>query len=206
MFHLMNAARIHTGVQAEGCSSAAYMHAVTYARNRVQSALITNPKGGPVAIIHHPDVKRMLLYMKSTVEGMRMLCLFLALHEDVMHASKDPEEVKAATGIVEILTPIVKAGISDAPGWSRRKTYRFTAATVTAGNNVPFTAQYYTTGKDAIDHLEVWYNLTQQESKTVNCPWTTSIVFNFTSTTTAEKEFLRKSVNIHIWNRTGRIH
>jgi len=114
MFQLMNAARIHTGVQAEGCSSAAYLHAVTYARNRVQSALVTNPKGGPVTIINHPDVKRMLLYMKSTVEGMRMLCLFLAIHEDVMHASKDPEEVKAATGIVEILTPIVKAGISDA--------------------------------------------------------------------------------------------
>lgn len=114
MFQLMNSARIHTGVQAEGCSSAAYMHAVTYARNRVQSALPTNPKGGPVAIINHPDVKRMLLYMKSTVEGMRMLCLFLAIHEDIMHASKDPEEVKAATGIVEILTPIVKAGISDA--------------------------------------------------------------------------------------------
>jgi alkylation response protein AidB-like acyl-CoA dehydrogenase len=114
MFQLMNAARIHTGVQAEGCSSAAYLHAVTYARNRVQSALVTNPKGGPVTIINHPDVKRMLLYMKSTVEGMRMLCLFLAIHEDIMHASKDPEEVKAATGIVEILTPIVKAGISDA--------------------------------------------------------------------------------------------
>ena len=114
MFQLMNAARIHTGVQAEGCSSAAYMHAVTYARNRVQSALTTNPKGGPVAIINHPDVKRMLLYMKSTIEGMRMLCLFLAYHEDVMHVSKDSEEVKAATGIVEILTPIVKAGISDA--------------------------------------------------------------------------------------------
>ena len=114
MFQLMNSARIHTGVQAEGCSSAAYLHAVTYARNRVQSALVTNPKGGPVTIINHPDVKRMLLYMKSTVEGMRMLCLFLAIHEDVMHASKDPEEVKAATGIVEILTPIVKAGISDA--------------------------------------------------------------------------------------------
>jgi alkylation response protein AidB-like acyl-CoA dehydrogenase len=114
MFQLMNSARIHTGVQAEGCSSAAYLHAVTYARNRVQSALVTNPKGGPVTIINHPDVKRMLLYMKSSVEGMRMLCLFLAYHEDIMHASKDPEEVKAATGIVEILTPIVKAGISDA--------------------------------------------------------------------------------------------
>jgi hypothetical protein len=114
MFHLMNAARIHTGVQALGCSSAAYLHAVTYARNRVQSALITNPKGGPVTIINHPDVKRTLLYMKSQVEGMSMLCLFLAMHEDIMHGSKDPEEVKRATAIVDILTPVVKAGISDA--------------------------------------------------------------------------------------------
>ena len=72
-----------------------------------------NPKAPKVAIIEHPDVKRMLMYMKSTIEGMRMLCLFLAIHEDIMHASPDPEEVKAATGIVDILTPIVKAGISD---------------------------------------------------------------------------------------------
>jgi len=117
MFMLMNAARIHTGVQAEAVSSAAYMHAVTYARNRVQGVHITqsmNPKAPRVPIIEHPDVKRMLLYMKSTIEGMRMLCLFLAYHEDIMHYSRSPEEVKAATGIVEILTPIVKAGISDA--------------------------------------------------------------------------------------------
>jgi len=116
MFHLMNAARIHTGVQAEACSSAGYMHAVTYARNRVQGVHITqmmNKNAPKVTIIEHPDVKRMLMYMKSTIEGMRMLCLFLAYHEDIMHASPDPEEVKAATGIVEILTPIVKAGISD---------------------------------------------------------------------------------------------
>jgi len=73
-----------------------------------------NPKAPRVAIIEHPDVKRMLLYMKSTIEGMRMLCLFLAYHEDIMHYSQSPEEVKTATGIVEILTPIVKAGISDA--------------------------------------------------------------------------------------------
>ncbi len=116
MFQLMNAARIHTGVQAEACSSAGYMHAVTYARTRVQGAHISqamNKSAPSVAIIEHPDVKRMLMYMKSTVEGMRMLCLFLAYHEDVMHASTDPEEKKASTGIVEILTPIVKAGISD---------------------------------------------------------------------------------------------
>ena len=117
MFHLMNAARIHTGVQAEAVSSAAYMHAVTYARNRIQGAHITqmlNPAAPKVAIIEHPDVKRMLMYMKSTIEGMRMLTLFLAYHEDIMHASSSEEEIKEATAIVEILTPIVKAGISDA--------------------------------------------------------------------------------------------
>jgi len=75
-----------------------------------------NPSAPKVPIIEHPDVKRMLLYMKSTIEGMRMLCLFLAYHEDIMHVSKSADEVKASTGIVEILTPIVKAGISDA-GW-----------------------------------------------------------------------------------------
>jgi len=117
MFMLMNGARIHTGVQAEAVSSAAYMHAVTYARNRVQGVHITqsmNPSAPKVSIIEHPDVKRMLLYMKSTVEGMRMLCLFLAYHEDVMHSSSSADEAKRSGGIVEILTPIVKAGISDA--------------------------------------------------------------------------------------------
>jgi hypothetical protein len=117
MFRLMNAARIHTGVQAQAVSSAAYMHAVTYARNRIQGTHITqmlNPGAPKVAIIEHPDVKRMLLYMKSIVEGMRMLTLFLAYNEDIMHSSSDAGEVKEATAIVEILTPIVKAGISDA--------------------------------------------------------------------------------------------
>jgi alkylation response protein AidB-like acyl-CoA dehydrogenase len=112
MFMLMNAARIHTGVQAEAVSSAAYMHAVTYARNRIQGEAV--PKGPKSPIIEHIDVKRMLLYMKSSIEAMRMLTLFLAYHEDIMYSSPDPEEVKEATAIVEILTPIVKAGISDA--------------------------------------------------------------------------------------------
>ncbi len=117
MFMLMNAARIHTGIQAEAVSSAAYMHAVTYARNRIQGSHITqflNPTAPKVSIIEHPDVKRMLLYMKSTIEGMRMLCFFLAYHEDIMHSSSSADELKDSTAIVEILTPIVKAGISDA--------------------------------------------------------------------------------------------
>jgi alkylation response protein AidB-like acyl-CoA dehydrogenase len=119
MFMLMNAARIHTGIQAEGVSSAAYMHAVNYAKERIQGIHISQAmnKAAPrVAIIEHPDVKRMLLYMKSTIEGMRMLCYFLSYHEDVELASPSEEERKESLGIVEILTPIVKAGISDA-GW-----------------------------------------------------------------------------------------
>lgn len=119
MFMLMNAARIHTGLQAEAVSSAAYMHAVDYAKDRIQGTHIAqamNKSAPRVAIIEHPDVKRMLLYMKSTIEGMRMLCLFLSYHEDIMHASTSDDEKKASSGIVEILTPIVKAGISDA-GW-----------------------------------------------------------------------------------------
>ena len=66
------------------------------------------------------------------------------------------------------------------------------SSTVTAGSNVSFTTQYYTTGDAAIDHLEVWYNLSQQGAKTVNCPWTTTLTFTFTSTTTVEKRISQK--------------
>ncbi len=117
MFQLMNEARIFTGIQAQSVSSAAYMHAVTYARNRVQSAHITqmmNPSAPKVPIIEHPDVKRMLLFMKSTVEGMRMLTYYLSYNVDFAASSSSPEEVKEAVATIEILTPIVKAGISDA--------------------------------------------------------------------------------------------
>jgi alkylation response protein AidB-like acyl-CoA dehydrogenase len=117
MFQLMNEARIFTGIQAQSVSSAAYMHAVTYARNRIQGTHITqmlNPSAPKVPIIEHPDVKRMLLYMKSTVEGMRMLTLFLSYNGDITLSTSSAEESKEATAIVEILTPIVKAGISDA--------------------------------------------------------------------------------------------
>lgn len=117
MFQLMNEARIFTGIQAQAVSSAAYMHAVTYAKNRIQGTHITqmlNPDAPKVAIVEHPDVKRMLLYMKSTVEGMRVLTLYLSYNRDIILSSSSAEEVKEATALVEILTPVVKAGISDA--------------------------------------------------------------------------------------------
>ncbi len=114
MFQLMNEARTFTGLQALSVSSAAYMHAVAYARTRVQGEIM--PGTPKVPIIEHTDVKRMLLYMKSLVEGMRMLTYYLCYNQDVMEASKDKAEKEEATAFVELLTPIAKAGNSDA-GW-----------------------------------------------------------------------------------------
>lgn len=66
------------------------------------------------------------------------------------------------------------------------------SSTVTAGSNVPFTVQYYTTGTEQIDHLEVWYNLLEDEAKTVSCPWTTSFVYSVVSTKSAQKRISQK--------------
>ena len=115
MFFLMNHARLATGMQALGQSSIAYMHAVTYAKNRKQGARITeamNFNAQMVPIIEHPDVKRMLLWMKSYVEGMRMLVYYIAHCVDISEIS-DGKEAKEAKAKIELLTPIVKAGNSE---------------------------------------------------------------------------------------------
>jgi len=116
MFQLMNEARIFTGLQSLAVSSAAYMHASTYARTRIQGELIPGFSSGKVPIIEHVDVKRMLLYMKSLVEGMRMLTYYLCYNQDVSQVSNDAAEKEEARAFVEVLTPIVKAGNSDT-GW-----------------------------------------------------------------------------------------
>ncbi len=115
MFQLMNEARTDVAIQGLAVSSSAYMHSVTYARNRLQGAHVTqmlNPEAPQVPIIEHPDVKRMLLWMKSYVEGMRMLTYYLAHHLDLeeVQEGKDAEEARA---LVEILIPICKAGNTD---------------------------------------------------------------------------------------------
>ncbi|MFW5862530.1 MAG: acyl-CoA dehydrogenase [Spirochaetota bacterium] len=116
MFQMMNEARLAVGIQGLALSSAAYMHAATYAKNRVQGVDVTqmmNPEAEPVTISRHPDVKRMLLWMKSHVEGMRMLIYSLAKNIDIEHLVEG-EEAKEAAAIVEILIPICKAGCTDA--------------------------------------------------------------------------------------------
>jgi len=115
MFKMMNEARLGVGLQGLALSSASYMHAVTYAKNRIQGVHVTqmlNPEAEGVAIIEHPDVKRMLLWMKSHVEGMRILSYTLALCLDLENYGEG-EEAKEAKGLAELLIPICKAGNTD---------------------------------------------------------------------------------------------
>jgi len=115
MFQMMNEARLGVAMQGLAVSSAAYMHSATYAKNRLQGVHVTqmlNPEAKSVTISQHPDVKRMLLWMKSHVEGMRFITYYLTNALNVA-AVAEGEEAKEAMGIAEIMIPISKAGNTD---------------------------------------------------------------------------------------------
>ncbi|HUQ07583.1 MAG TPA: acyl-CoA dehydrogenase [Kofleriaceae bacterium] len=117
MFHLMNYARIGVGVQGLGVASSAYLNALEYAKDRKQGPSIKQWKdaGAPrVAIIDHPDVRRMLLDMKAKVEGIRALIIKLAVHVDKVNAAGDDKTAaEYHQGQVDLLVPLVKAYGSD---------------------------------------------------------------------------------------------
>jgi hypothetical protein len=116
MFQMMNEARLGTGMQGLDLGSAAYEHAVAYARERVQGIAIwdgRNPDAKPVTIINHPDIRRKLLWMKAHVEGMRSLCYFTAHIFDMVQTAKTEEEKAKYVGLTDLLTPIIKAYCSD---------------------------------------------------------------------------------------------
>jgi len=118
MFRMMNAARISVGVQGMAVASSAYLNALEYARDRKQGPSILNwkdPTAPKVSIIEHPDVRRMLLDMKSRVEGIRALLFKLTRHYDAVHAlaGKDDEQTVYHQGQVDLLVPLVKAYASD---------------------------------------------------------------------------------------------
>jgi hypothetical protein len=114
----MNGARIAVGLQSVAVASSAYLNALEYARDRKQGASIkfwkdaTAPR---VPIIEHPDVRRMLLDMKSRVEGIRALIVKLARHQDAVEVFKGKDDTAAAyhNGQVDLLVPLVKAYGSD---------------------------------------------------------------------------------------------
>jgi alkylation response protein AidB-like acyl-CoA dehydrogenase len=118
MFRMMNGARIGVGLQSLAVASAAYMSALDYAKDRKQGSSIQHWKDANaprVPIIQHPDVRRMLLDMKSRVEGIRALIVKLARHQDAHEFYKGKDDAKAAyhNGQVDLLVPLVKAYGSD---------------------------------------------------------------------------------------------
>lgn len=118
MFRMMNGARIAVGVQGLATASAAYHNALEYAKDRKQGPnfrQFKDPTVPRVPIIEHPDVRRMLMDMKSHVEGIRALVVKLASHLDKARAlaGRDDEQAAYHRGQVELLTPLVKAYASD---------------------------------------------------------------------------------------------
>ncbi len=113
MFLMMNEARQLVGLQGFAVATASYLHALDYARGRVQGADMADPKGGGVPIIKHPDVKRMLLMMKANVDAMRSLIYYSGTCFDTIATTDNEEEKQKLKGIIEILTPIIKGYITD---------------------------------------------------------------------------------------------
>ncbi len=115
MFQMMNEARLQCAVQGLSLSSTAYLHAVSYAKNRKQMPHVMKLQdaGAPsVPIIEHPDVKRMLLLMKTQTEAMRMLSYFVSYNIDIAHNAEE-DEAREADALVNFLIPICKAGNTD---------------------------------------------------------------------------------------------
>lgn len=116
MFLMMNEARLLVGMQGLACASASYLNAVNYARERIQGRHIMNmmDKSAPaVPIIQHPDVRRMLLSMKSYVEGMRSLIYYVGYCEDMKEMAESEEEKDRYQGIIDVLIPICKGYVTD---------------------------------------------------------------------------------------------
>ncbi len=116
MFHMMNEARIMVGVQGLAAAGASYESAKAYSKERLQGSHILamkDPKAPKVAIIEHADVRRMLLWQKAVVEGLRTLLYTAAWYADMAHGSEDPAEREKYGNYVELLTPICKAYGSD---------------------------------------------------------------------------------------------
>jgi 3-(methylthio)propanoyl-CoA dehydrogenase len=108
MFTMMNHARLGVGVEGVGLAERAFQHAREYAKTRVQGRAIGQRSGDRVTIIHHPDVKRMLLAMKSQTEAMRALAFTACAAYDRSRRHPDAAERRRSQALVDLLTPVVK--------------------------------------------------------------------------------------------------
>ncbi len=116
MFVMMNAARLGVGTQSLGLTEVSYQNALAYAKDRLQSRSLTGPKmkDKPAdSILVHPDVRKMLLTAKAYAEGGRALTLHCALLIDRELNHADEQVRKESAEMVALLTPIVKAFLTD---------------------------------------------------------------------------------------------
>jgi acyl-CoA dehydrogenase len=111
MFIMMNAARYSVGLEGVGLCERATQRAVAYARSRVQGTELGSPSRDKVAIIRHPDVRRMLLQMKSRTEALRAVACVVAAAMDQAAAHPDAAERERQQAFVDLMIPVVK-------GWS----------------------------------------------------------------------------------------
>jgi len=140
MFIMMNAARFAVGMQGIAVAERAYQLAAAYAKERVQSRDVAG-SAEPVAIIRHPDVRRMLMTMKAMIEGARSLAYVAAAASDHGHHNPDPDAAKLNQQIYEFLVPIVK-------GWSTEMSLEATSLGVQVHGGMGFieetgAAQHY---------------------------------------------------------------
>jgi alkylation response protein AidB-like acyl-CoA dehydrogenase len=108
MFIMMNSARYAVGMQGIAIAERAYQHAVAYAKDRVQSRPVDGSLNASAPIIHHPDVKRMLMTMRAYTEGCRAMAAVAAAAYDATHHHPDAETRKQNQAFYEFMVPLVK--------------------------------------------------------------------------------------------------
>jgi hypothetical protein len=141
MFIMMNAARFAVGMQGVAVADRAYRKAAAYAKERVQSRPVDGSAKQAVTIVHHPDVRRMLMTMRALTEASRALAYVAAGHSDIAHRHADEGERAKHQAIYEYLVPIVK-------GWSTELSLEVTSLGVQVHGGMGFieetgAAQYY---------------------------------------------------------------
>jgi 3-(methylthio)propanoyl-CoA dehydrogenase len=141
MFVMMNAARYAVGMQGVAVAERAYQKAVAYARDRVQSRPVDGSLPAAAPIIHHPDVKRMLMTMRAYTEGCRAMATVAAAAYDAAHAHPDAEVRKQNQAFYEYMVPLVK-------GFSTEMSLEVTSLGVQVHGGMGFieetgAAQYY---------------------------------------------------------------
>ena len=141
MFVMMNAARYAVGMQGMAVAERAYQKAVAYARDRVQSRPVDGSLPAAAPIIHHPDVKRMLMTMRAYTEGCRAMATVAAAAYDAAHAHPDAEVRKQNQAFYEFMVPLVK-------GYSTEMSLEVTSLGVQVHGGMGFieetgAAQYY---------------------------------------------------------------